>query len=719
MRTALLVLTVALAASASGAAQTAGPPALAVEWDGGPRWLDGADVQRRFFGGGVDFGTSYVFSTVPDPDMPPVRVVFDAGLETVARAFGYREGLRDRGTATFRGAAYDVSDPARPRRLNVGVVEDPQAKPPDAVWNPDGSPTGAREWLLVLSSDYAPGAPAYAGAVAYGADVYYGLSLRVADGRTLYEGPGALVLTPARLRDVVATATDNGRAQVAWTAATYARGTAVRVRDGERVLATAAPATGGVAVSGLDRTREAALTVELVGDGGPLAERVATVRPVVSRGVEAASTLDPGRAGDLSYGDLWGYTAPDGTEYALLTGRGAGLSVIDVTAAPAQAPVEVAFVPAPPGSRDAKDVKVFGRWAYVGHEVGPVQIVDLADPRAPVEVGLLDVQPGVAQGGSHNVVVARGHLWVTGGRTSGNAGVRVYSLADPAAPALVGTYRPDHLAVPYYHDFEVVGDRGYGPAIYGGGVDVLDVSDPSAIRRVGSLAYPGAGAHNTCTSPDGRTVYVGDEVGSAGNWMRVFDVSDPDDPELVGEVVVDRRATVHNCYVRGDRLYVAHYTEGLRVFDVSDPHAPAEVALFDTFRQPAFGFHGAWTAYPYFASGKVIVSDLEAGLWVVRLGDGAATPAERAPDLAAGLRVWPNPAASRATVAYDLVAPGRVRLTVADVLGREVAVVDDGARPAGPHRAEVDLAGLPAGVYVARLAVGGRVRASARLTVAR
>ena len=730
MRLPLLVpVLLALTASPPATAQAGGTaaaqdpaPGLAFAWSPDDPWLDAVAANRRYFGGGLDYGTNFVYSTVADRDIPPVRIVFDASLSTAARVFDYRDGLRDVGTGTFRGAAYDVSDPDRPRRLNVGFLEDADAKPPEGVWNPDGSPTGAHEYLLVFASSYRAGAGQYAGRPAYYTDTYYGLAARVADGRALYDQPLTLTLTPPPLRDVDAAAVDNGRAVVRWVAAAYTGGTTVEVREGADVLATAAAEAGEVRLDGLDPARRYALTVALRGRSGVVAEAAASVQPSVSHGVAGVSHLDPGRAGNNTYGDTWGYTAPDGTEYALLAVRAGGLSVIDISAAPAQAPVEVGFIASPADAFDAKDVKVYGRYAYLVHENGPVQIIDLSTPSAPVQVGLLDVQPGVLYGGAHNALVADGHLWVVGGRTAGTspggAGLRVYSLADPAAPALVSTFRPDHQPVPYYHDVEVRDGRAYGSAIYNnGGVDVLDVSDLTAIKLSPTrLHYPGAGAHNTCSTEDGQTVYVGDEIGSSGHWMRIFDVS-TEDAELVGEIVVSRAATVHNCYVRGSRLYVAHYTEGLRVFDVTDPHRPVEVAWLDTYRQPGTGTRGAWTAYPYFASGKVVVSDMQTGLWVTTLDQPVATAP--APGGDAGLRVWPNPARGAATVAYGLVAPARVRVSLVDVLGREVAVAQDGAQPAGPHQARLETAGLPAGVYVARLVVDGRLRASVPVTVVR
>ena len=63
----------------------------------------------------------------------------------------------------------------------------------------------------------------------------------------------------------------------------------------------------------------------------------------------------------------------------------------------------------------------------------------------------------------------------------------------------------------------------------------------------------------------------------------------------------------------------------------------------------------------------------------------------------------PNPARGAVRLRYDLATGGPARLVVLDVRGREVAVLADGLSSAGPHRARWEAAGLPAGVYAARL----------------
>ena len=77
---------------------------------------------------------------------------------------------------------------------------------------------------------------------------------------------------------------------------------------------------------------------------------------------------------------------------------------------------------------------------------------------------------------------------------------------------------------------------------------------------------------------------------------------------------------------------------------------------------------------------------------------------------------YPNPTTGHATVAFSVEDATDVRLAVYDALGREVAVLIDGAVPAGRHERAFDGAGLVAGTYLVRLTTAdGRV-ATHRLT---
>ena len=83
----------------------------------------------------------------------------------------------------------------------------------------------------------------------------------------------------------------------------------------------------------------------------------------------------------------------------------------------------------------------------------------------------------------------------------------------------------------------------------------------------------------------------------------------------------------HNLYTKGDVAYLANYCSGLRVLkstSVGQGTAP-EVAYFDTADYcddtTAGGviFQGAWSNYPYFASGNIVLSNIETGLFMLKL----------------------------------------------------------------------------------------------------
>jgi sugar lactone lactonase YvrE len=72
---------------------------------------------------------------------------------------------------------------------------------------------------------------------------------------------------------------------------------------------------------------------------------------------------------------------------------------------------------------------------------------------------------------------------------------------------------------------------------------------------------------------------------------------------------------------------------------------------------------------------------------------------------------YPNPFRGVTRIRFTLPYSGPVRLSVIDLLGREVTVLVDGVSAAGPHEAHLDATGLPAGIYVCRLEAAGRTLA--------
>ena len=65
--------------------------------------------------------------------------------------------------------------------------------------------------------------------------------------------------------------------------------------------------------------------------------------------------------------------------------------------------------------------------------------------------------------------------------------------------------------------------------------------------------------------------------------------------------------------------------------------------------------------------------------------------------------VYPNPFNPTAKISYELRADAEIHLTVFDVQGREIAIIAEGWQKAGSYQAEFNAAGLPSGIYFARL----------------
>jgi cyanophycinase-like exopeptidase len=74
------------------------------------------------------------------------------------------------------------------------------------------------------------------------------------------------------------------------------------------------------------------------------------------------------------------------------------------------------------------------------------------------------------------------------------------------------------------------------------------------------------------------------------------------------------------------------------------------------------------------------------------------------------LQNYPNPFNPATVIPYELPASGDVRLTVYDMLGREVAVLVNERRGPGRYEAVFHAAELASGVYLYRLTAGGFVQ---------
>ena len=352
--------------------------------------------------------------------------------------------------------------------------------------------------------------------------------------------------------------------------------------------------------------------------------------------------LSPGSralAGGIT--DVWGWTDTEtGHEYALVARMG-GAAVVDVT--DPSLPVYVGLLAVEGGT--AQDIKVYADHAFfVGAGDTGMPVFDLRRLRdvteSPVTLTADARYDGIAS--AHNLVIDTQSgfafpVGASGGGDTCGGGLHMVDIRNPLTPTFVGCYTDTEGLVwaGRTHDAQCVEYSGPDSDFRGRQIcfasnetalRIVDLTDKDDPVPIASATYPGmAYIHQGWLTEDQRYYYMNDELDeltglAARTRTLVWDVAELDDPVLVAEHFGSTNATDHNLYIKGDRMYQANYQAGLRVLDISNPENPVEIGFFDT--TPYEGnpptMSGAWTAYPFFESGTIVVSSTQEGLFLLR-----------------------------------------------------------------------------------------------------
>ncbi len=351
-------------------------------------------------------------------------------------------------------------------------------------------------------------------------------------------------------------------------------------------------------------------------------------------------------ASNVLANDLWGWTdSASGREFALvgLTNRTSFVEVTDPTA-----PVYLGSLKTTPGTgnRTWRDVKVYNNQAYIvsdNNGAHGMQVFDLtqlltaseSSTTSPTYFSSVGVYDGFRE--AHNVFVNEdsGYAYVAGSPDVANGGLHVLNLnggVNGAMPTFAGNFSADG----YTHDTQVV--NYIGPdADYAGKeiafnsnedtLTIVNVSDKSNMTQIARVGYSGSEySHQGWLSEDQKFFFMDDELDESRSdtlihtRTRVWDVSDLDDPRYLGYHEGTESTIDHNLYVKGDLIYQANYTSGFRLLRINDAATLdlEEVGYFDTYdADNNVTFNGAWSVFPYFDSGTILVSDRQNGLFIL------------------------------------------------------------------------------------------------------
>ncbi len=402
---------------------------------------------------------------------------------------------------------------------------------------------------------------------------------------------------------------------------------------------------------------------------------------------------------NVGYNDCWGYTAPDGREYALLGVRN-GTSIIDITNTDTL--VEISFIPS--ATSIWKDIKTYQNYAYVVTESsGGMQIIDLSN--LPDSASLVTAFTEFSR--SHNIYIDEPNamLYVEGNFSEP---VWAYSLVDPVNPVKMSSFGVECHDVYAQNNIVYVSEGNHSS------IGIFDLSDPAAPTLLQRINIPAGGyAHNTWLSEDGNYLMSTEET--PGKTIKLWDVSDLNNITMTDEIL-GPSGLAHNAHIKGNFAYVSHYADGLRIIDISDPANIFETGFYDTFLPPSNSFAGNWGAFPFFRSGKVLISDEVTGLYVIffegAVEDPTGVPEPIKPLTRFELRQnYPNPFNPSTTIEFQLPETRFVKLNIYNALGQKVrTLVKDNLQP-GFHQVQWNGrndagATVASGIYIYSISAG-------------
>ena len=344
-------------------------------------------------------------------------------------------------------------------------------------------------------------------------------------------------------------------------------------------------------------------------------------------------------SGNPEGSDIWGWTDPTTNKEYAIAAMTNSTAFVDVTD-PIN-PVFLGRLDTSGGTSFWRDVKVYNNHAFIvadnagNHGMQVFDLTKLRGVSSPQNFTADAVYTGV--GSCHNIVINEQSAvaYLVGCSSTNGGGPIFVNITDPKNPTQMG----DYTAEGYSHDAQVVTytgpDSDYtNKEIYIGSnkdkVVILDVTDKNDVKKIADINYSQIGyTHQGWFTEDQRYFILGDETDEQNFGMNtrtlIFDFEDLDNPKLSSTYSGQSTAIDHNGYVKGNQFFMASYRAGMRVFDITNigsgnnATSMVETGFFDTYpTSNTTGFNGAWSLYPYFASGNIIINDIERGLFVVR-----------------------------------------------------------------------------------------------------
>ena len=301
---------------------------------------------------------------------------------------------------------------------------------------------------------------------------------------------------------------------------------------------------------------------------------------------------------------------------------------------------------------------------------------------------------------SHTITLdtISGRIYLNGTNVISNGSLVLSVKDNPDKPVLLASKA---LQCGYIHDSYVRNDTLYassgnnGYCIY----DFRDYNNPKFLAAENTGGYN----HNSWLTRDGRYAFYTEEI-PRGQPIQVVDLQNLSNGEIEAvHSFLDnlgapddtiKQAIPHNVYIRDHYLYDSQYEDGLLVNDISNPLAPVLKAHYDTHPENMQynGYYGNWGNYPWLPSGTIVTSDMQNGLFLLKLKFpvGTQLPAMELPVI-----LSPNPASDLLSIRVFSNTTGTWNYRLFNAAGQ---ISKSGASEGRPE-IQLRVSDLPTGLY--------------------
>jgi photosystem II stability/assembly factor-like uncharacterized protein/protocatechuate 3,4-dioxygenase beta subunit len=249
---------------------------------------------------------------------------------------------------------------------------------------------------------------------------------------------------------------------------------------------------------------------------------------------------------------------------AFVANQAGGLKAIDISD-----PLNLRVIGTCTTIQNARGLDISGSHAYIADYHQGFRIIDISNPSAPVQTAFLPFP-----GRTRLVKVFGDYAYVQRGRalneSQGDQGVQIINISDPANPVLkalipVGSGDVDLDASGHFLFIPTSNDY----------LRIYDVSDPDAPFEAAS--YTGA-RNPTAVAVVGNRAYVPDQNEQK---LVILDITDASHPAEVSTYRFTVPVSLWIPRVAGNLCYISSWYDSLRIVDFSNLSVPIEIGSYD------------------------------------------------------------------------------------------------------------------------------------------